>query len=124
MTRNDDSASGRVKRRMTGGGPGFRVARNTFSAPPNRGTRRLATPRTSRRRPVVVLESHHLGRRETQGHLEQVAGGRSREPVDRLVVVAHDAQVVTAAEPFPQERLLQKVDVLVLIYRERAVAPQ
>ena len=42
--------------------------------------------------------------------------------VDRLVVVADDAEVVAVAEPQVEQRLLEQVDVLVLVDRERAVA--
>ena len=43
------------------------------------------------------------------------------ERVDRLVVVADDAEVVTVAEPVLEQLLLQEVDVLVLVDGERAV---
>ena len=44
------------------------------------------------------------------------------ECVDRLVVVADDAEVVARAEPEVEEGLLEQVDVLVLVDRERPVA--
>ena len=50
---------------------------------------------------------------------EQMVGGGTRERVDRLVVVAHDAQVVAVAEPPVEQRGLQRVHVLVLVDRER-----
>src|SRR5207248_11249659 len=46
----------------------------------------------------------------------------TREAVDRLVVVADGAELVPAAEPELQKRLLQQVDVLVLVDREASVA--
>ena len=61
-------------------------------------------------------------RGEAPGHLEQVARRRAGEAVDRLVVVAHDAEVVAPAEPAVEQRLLQQVDVLVLVDGEGLVA--
>ena len=48
-------------------------------------------------------------------------GAGAGERVDRLVVVADDAEVVAVAEPVLEQRLLQQVHVLVLVDRERAV---
>ena len=48
-------------------------------------------------------------------------GPGAGERVDRLVVVADDAEVVTVAEPVLEQLLLQQVDVLVLVDGERAV---
>ncbi len=48
-------------------------------------------------------------------------GPGAGERVDRLVVVADDAQVVAVAEPVLEQLLLEQVDVLVLVDRERAV---
>ena len=49
-------------------------------------------------------------------------GRRARERVDRLVVVADDAEVVAFAEPAFEQTLLEEVDVLVLVDREGVVA--
>jgi len=49
-------------------------------------------------------------------------GARAGEAVDRLVVVADGAQLVRGTEPALEQRLLEKVDVLVLVDCERAVA--
>ncbi len=48
--------------------------------------------------------------------------GRAGEAVDRLVGIAHHAQVVAAAEPGVEQALLQRRDVLVLVHHEVAVA--
>ena len=48
-------------------------------------------------------------------------GRGARERVDRLVVVADDAEVVAVAEPQVEQPLLQQVHVLVLVDGERAV---
>ena len=48
-------------------------------------------------------------------------GAGAGERVDRLVVVADDAEVVAVAEPEVEQRLLQQVHVLVLVDGERAV---
>ena len=74
-----------------------------------------------RRRAVVLLEPHDGRVRESLGHGEQVLGPGAGERVDRLVVVADDAEVVAVAEPEVEERLLEEVDVLVLVDGERAV---
>ena len=74
------------------------------------------------RRAIVVLEADHLGVRKPRGHCEQVLRARAREGVDRLVVVADGAQLVAIAEPAVEERLLEQVDVLVLVDGEGLVA--
>ena len=53
---------------------------------------------------------------------QQPLGARTREAVDRLVVVADGAELVPVAEPEIEQRLLEEVDVLVLVDRERAPA--
>ena len=75
-----------------------------------------------RRRAVVLLEAEHLRPREPLRHAEQVLGRGAGERVDRLVVVADDAEVVARAEPQPEQRLLQQVHVLVLVDGERTEA--
>ena len=53
------------------------------------------------------------------GEAEQMVGRGAGERVDRLVVVADDADVVAVAEPPVEQRRLQRVHVLVLVDRER-----
>ena len=53
---------------------------------------------------------------------DQVVAGRSGERVDRLVLVAHDREVLPPAEPRVEERRLERVRVLVLVDREPAIA--
>ena len=74
-----------------------------------------------RRRAVVLLEPEDLRVREPVRHPEQVLRAGAGERVDRLVVVADDAEVVAVAEPEVEQRLLQEVDVLVLVDGERVV---
>ncbi len=71
-----------------------------------------------RRRAVVLLEPEDL---RAPAQREQVLGRGAREAVDRLVVVADHAEVVAIAEPVLEERLLEQVDVLVLVDGERPV---
>ena len=52
-----------------------------------------------RRRAVVALKPYHRRVRKPLWHREEVLGRRARERVDRLVVVADDAEVVAFAEP-------------------------
>ncbi len=75
-----------------------------------------------RRRAVVLLQPHDQRAREARRHPEQVLRRRAREGVDRLVVVADDAELVAVADPALQQRLLEQVHVLVLVDRERPVA--
>jgi hypothetical protein len=74
------------------------------------------------RRAVVLLQPHDERCGKPRRHSEQVLRRRAREGVDRLVVVADDAELVPVAEPALEQRLLEEVDVLVLVDRERAVA--
>ena len=46
---------------------------------------------------------------------------RTRERVDRLIVVADHAEIVAVAEPVLEQCLLEQVHVLVFVDRERAV---
>ena len=92
--------------------------------------RRAAEPRHEpvreldhlRGRAVVPLEPHDAGVREAPRQREQPLGARAREAVDRLVVVADRAEVVPVAEPEIEQRLLEEVDVLVLVDGEGAPA--
>jgi hypothetical protein len=92
--------------------------------------RRTAEPRHEavgelehlRRRAVAPLEPHDVGVREALRQREQPASARAREAVDRLVVVADRAELVPLAEPEVEQRLLEEVDVLVLIHGEGAPA--
>ena len=74
-----------------------------------------------RRRAVVLLEPHDERLRKPVGHGEQVVGARTGEAVDRLVVVADDAEIVAVAEPQVEQLLLEQVHVLHLVDGERAV---
>src|SRR6266487_4570869 len=75
-----------------------------------------------RRRAVVGLQPNDGRIREVLRQRQQVLGSRAREGVDRLVVVADRAELVAVAEPELEQRLLQQVDVLVLVDREGAIA--
>ena len=75
-----------------------------------------------RRRAVVLLEAHDERLREpARARRAGAPGPAPVNAVDRLVVVADDAEVVAVAEPEVEQRLLQQVDVLVLVDREGAV---
>ena len=74
-----------------------------------------------RRRAVVLLEPDDQRVREALRDAEQMRRARAGEPVDRLEVVADDAEVITLAEPQVEQGLLEQVDVLVLVDRERPV---
>ena len=72
-----------------------------------------------RRGAVVLLEADHRGVREPPGEAEQMLGRGAGERVDRLVVVAHDAEVVARAEPPIEQPRLERVHVLELVHGER-----
>ena len=74
------------------------------------------------RRAVVALEADEPGRRVSLVEPEEVVARRPSERVDRLVLVADDPDVLAAAKPRVEERLLQRVRVLVLVDREPAIS--
>ena len=57
-------------------------------------------------RAVVRLEPDDGRPRVPLRHRQQIGGSGAREPVDRLIVVAHSAELVTAAQPELEQRLL------------------
>ena len=71
----------------------------------------------------VVARERDLGRaRVALDEGRQVVRRRAGERVDRLVLVADDAQVVAIAEPELEQLLLERVRVLVLVDAEPALA--
>ena len=70
---------------------------------------------------VVVLQPDHLGLGEPAGEAGQVLGGGPGEGVDGLVLVADHGQVPPLPQPGLEQRLLERVGVLVLVDREPAV---
>src|SRR5436190_4802 len=75
-----------------------------------------------RRRAIVLLQPDDGCIREASLHPEQPFRRGARKTVDRLVVVADRAELVPVAEPELEQRVLEQVDVLVLVDGERAVA--
>ena len=65
------------------------------------GPRRRSRPRGSARGAVVALEQHSVGVGEQVGEVEDVAGARGTEAVDRLEVVADDPQAPAPATQSP-----------------------
>ena len=70
----------------------------------------MVSRRTIRRARVAIREP------------DQVVAGRAGERVDRLVLVADDREVATAAQPCVEQCGLERVRVLELVDREPAVA--
>ena len=99
-----------------------------------RGSRPAAAAQCAERRREAVRERQHLrgravvllqpddGAREAAGSASRYAGAGAGEAVDRLVVVPDRAQLVAVAEPALEQRLLEEVDVLVLVDGEREIA--
>ncbi len=71
------------------------------------------------RRAIVALQADDRRLREPVREPEQMVGRCAGERVDRLVVVAHHAEVVAIAEPAVEQRGLQRVHVLELVDGER-----
>jgi hypothetical protein len=57
------------------------------------------------------------------GEVEQVRGVGAVPAVDRLVGISHHGQVGPVAEPGAQQPLLERVDILVLVYEQVAEPP-
>ena len=68
---------------------------------------RVRQPDDLRCGPVVAMQPHHDGLRKATAEVQQVIRSRAGERVNRLVRVADDAHVVTAAEPRVEQSLLQ-----------------
>ena len=60
---------------------------------------------------------------EGRGEVDEVGGPGAGEGVDRLCRVAHDADLVTPAEPQLEQRPLDRADVLELVDHEPLVLP-
>ena len=73
------------------------------------------------RGPVVPRQRDLARARVPLDEARQVVRRRAGERVDRLVLVADDAQVVAVAEPELEEALLERVRVLVLVDAEPAL---
>ena len=91
-------------------------------AAPLRGEEPVREGEDLRAAPVVAVQGHLAGRREAGREARQERRRRAGERVDRLVLVADDAEVVAVAEPELQQALLERVRVLVLVDAEPAVA--
>ena len=60
--------------------------------------------------------------RKPLGEPDEIVAGSPGECIDRLVLVTDDGEIVPPAQPGVEERLLERVGVLVFIHREPAVA--
>ena len=72
---------------------------------------------------VVADQPTTVAPRVPAREVEQVVGRGAGEGVDRLARVADDAELVAAAEPQVEQRLLQRADVLELVDDEVLVLP-
>jgi hypothetical protein len=73
------------------------------------------------RRSIIGLEGDHPGARIPFCERGEIVAAGAGERVDRLVLIAHHGQVLAIAQPGIEQRGLQRVRVLVLVYREPAV---
>ena len=69
---------------------------------------------------VVAFQAHDLGARENVGEGKDVADLGSPKPVDRLVVVAHHAEIGLRLPQLLQQLELRHVRVLVLVHQDDA----
>jgi hypothetical protein len=67
------------------------------------------------RRPVILLEAHHARPREILLEIEDVGNIRTPPTVDRLVWIAHDADVAVLRGQQADDAVLRAVRVLVLV---------
>ena len=88
----------------------------------SRGQHAVREAQHLRRRSEIALQPHDPGLRVAGGEARQVVARGPGERVDRLVLVADDREVVAAAEPGVEQRLLERVRVLVLVDREPSIA--
>ena len=86
------------------------------------GDQRVGRAQDPHRRPVVLLELDHLERRVVERQLREVLDRRAAPAVDRLVVVADRGQPRALAGQQPQQPVLRRVGVLVLVDEQLAAA--
>ena len=72
--------------------------------------------------PVVLLELHHVERGKVLGQRRQIVDRRAAPAVDRLVIVADDGERGAFADQKPDEPVLRRIDVLVLVDEQIAAA--
>ena len=101
--------------------PGWLSGHKPFLAP-LRGEEAVRKRKDLRAAPVVAVQGHLASRRVADREARQERRCRAGEGVDRLILVAHDAEIVAIAQPQLEEALLEWVRVLVLVDAEPAVA--
>ncbi len=72
---------------------------------------------------IILLEEDHLGVEEVFLEVEDVAHVRAAPAVDRLVVVAHDAEVTLRTDDRLEQPILNVVGILKLVDEEEGEAP-
>ena len=113
-----EGGDGRLRAR----GPGRdQPLARTWAATRRAGQQPVGQGQDLRAGAVVVLQPDHPGLGEPAPEAGQVLGGGAGEGVDGLVLVADHGQVPPLPQPGLQQRLLQRVGVLVLVDREPAV---
>ena len=75
-----------------------------------------------RRRPVVLFQPHDPGAREVLLETQDVADLGAPPAVDRLVVVAHAADVASLLGQKPQPQILRDIGVLIFVDQDVAKA--
>ena len=71
-----------------------------------------------RRRPVVLFEADDLGAGEIRFEFQDVVHLGAAPAIDRLVVIAHAANVLVPACQQPQPQILRHVGVLVFVHQD------
>ncbi len=99
-----------------------RPGRVEMLGPPARREELIRELEHLRTRAVVLRQRDHARARVALGEPGQELAGRARERVDRLVLVADDAQVGAVAQPQLEQPLLERVGVLVFVDADPALA--
>ena len=86
------------------------------------GDQRVRRAQDAHRGAVILLELHHLQRREVLRQLRQIVERSAAPAVDRLVVVADDGERRAFADEQLDEPVLRRIGVLVLVDEQVAAA--
>ena len=64
---------------------------------------------------IILLETHDVRVRKVLLEVEDVANVGAAPAVDRLIVIAHDAEIAVPAREMPDEHVLRAIGILILV---------